>query len=117
VLAATPVFGHLLFQVLPVILVCLLFSLLYELMPNTRVSWRAALAGGLAGGLLFHLNNLLNVLYVSRVVSNSRIYGSLGLVPVFMIGLYFAWWILLFGAQVSYAFQNRDAYLQEKQLE
>ena len=63
----------------------------------------AALAGGLVGGLLFHLNNLVSVLYVSRVVSNSKIYGSLGLVPVFMIGLYFAWLILLFGAQVAYA--------------
>jgi uncharacterized BrkB/YihY/UPF0761 family membrane protein len=28
-------------------------------------------------------------------------------VPVFMIGLYFSWAILLFGAQVAYAFQNR----------
>ena len=37
------------------------------------------------------------MLYVSRVVSNSKIYGSLGLVPVFMIGLYFSWLILLFG--------------------
>ena len=34
-----------------------------------------------------------------------------------MIGLYFAWLILLFGAQVAYAFQNRQAYLEEKQLE
>jgi membrane protein len=51
-------------------------------------------------GILWHLNSLANVLYVSRVVSNFEIYGSLGLVPVFMVGLYFAWLILLFGAQV-----------------
>jgi membrane protein len=87
------------------------------LMPNTRVRWQAALVGGLIGGLLFHFNNLISVLYVSRVVSNSRIYGSLGLVPVFMIGLYFGWLILLFGAQVAYAFQNRVSYLEEKQVE
>jgi membrane protein len=64
-----------------------------------------------------HLNNMVSVLYVSRVVSNSKIYGSLGLVPVFMIGLYFAWLILLFGAQVAYAYQNRAAYIEEKQVE
>ena len=69
------------------------------------------------GGILFHLNNLVSVLYVSRVVSNSKIYGSLALVPVFMIGLYFSWLILLFGAQVAYAFQNRSTYLEEKQIE
>ena len=49
--------------------------------------------------------------------SNSKIYGSLGLVPVFMIGLYFSWLILLFGAQVAYAFQNRSVYLQDKLAE
>jgi membrane protein len=34
-----------------------------------------------------------------------------------MIGLYFAWLILLFGAQVAYAFQNRATYLEERQSE
>jgi membrane protein len=57
------------------------------------------------------------VLYVSRVVSYSKIYGSLGLVPVFMVGLYFGWLILLFGSQVAYAYQNRASYVEEKQLE
>jgi membrane protein len=38
-------------------------------------------------------------------------------VPVFMAGLYFSWLILLFGAQVAYAFQNRRAYLQDKLME
>jgi membrane protein len=51
------------------------------------------------------------------VVTNSKIYGGLAMVPVFMVGLYFDWLILLFGAQVSYAYQNRAAYLQEKQME
>ncbi len=105
------------FQLLPVLILCLTFALLYMLMPNTSVRWDAAMVGGLVGGLLFHLNNLVSVLYVSRVVSNSKIYGSLGLVPVFMIGLYFSWVILLFGAQVAYAFQNRNTYAEEKQVE
>jgi len=112
-----PFVGNLIFQFLPVVVVCLTFALFYILMPNTKVQWRAAVVGGLVGGLLFHLNNVVSVLYVSRVVTNSRIYGSLALVPVFMVGLYFSWLILLFGAQVAYAFQNRIAYLEEKQVE
>jgi membrane protein len=119
--ATLPVVGNFLFDfgfhLLPVIVLCLSFAAFYILMPNTRVDWRAALAGGLIGGVLFHLNNVVSVLYVSRVVSNSRIYGSLGLVPVFMIGLYFSWLILLFGAQVAYAFENRNAYLEQRQIE
>jgi membrane protein len=116
-----PFVGHFLmpivFQVAPIGVLCLTFALIYVLIPNTKVHWGAALVGGLVSGTLFHLNNAVSVLYVSRVVSNSRIYGSLGLVPVFMVGLYLSWLILLFGAQVAYAYQSRAAYFEEKQIE
>ena len=112
-----PFIGHLIFQLLPLVVLWLTFALVYQVVPNTRVRFSAAFVGGVVGGSLWHLNNLFGFLYVSRVVSNSRIYGSLGLVPVFMIGLYFSWLILLFGAQVAYAFQNRVAYLQDKLAE
>ncbi len=116
-----PVVGSFFFHfgllVLPIAVLCLTFAAFYMLMPNTKVHWRAALMGGLVTGLLFHLNNMVSVLYVSRVVTNSKIYGGLGLVPVFMVGLYFSWLILLFGAQVAYAYQNRATYLEEKQVE
>jgi membrane protein len=73
--------------------------------------------GGAVGGGLLQLNNLLNVIYLSRVIQYSKIYGSLGAVPIFLLGLYFSWMIVLLGAQVAYAYQNRQAYVQEKQLE
>src|SRR5262249_41471567 len=104
-------------KAIPVLVLCLGLSLFYRLMPNTKVHWNAALIGGLVGGILWHINNVISVLYVSRVVSTSVIYGSLGLVPVFMIGLYLVWWILLFGAQVAYAFQNRASFLEQRQVE
>jgi membrane protein len=120
-LTTMPVVGRyvmpILFTVAPIAVLCLTFGILYKLLPNTKVNWDAALAGGLVAGGLFHLNNLASVLYVSRVVSNSKIYGSLGLVPVFMVGLYLGWLILLFGAQVAYAYQSRAAYFEEKQIE
>jgi len=103
--------------VLPYVIWSLAFSLFYQLMPHTKVRWSAALVGGLCGGCLWQLNSQFSVLYISRVVTNSQIYGSLAMIPVFMIGLYFAWLILLFGAQVSYAFQNRRSYLEDKQAE
>lgn len=104
-------------EILPYAIWSLAFALFYQLMPNTTVHWRAAFIGGLVSGCLWQANSKFSVLYVSRVVTNSRIYGSLGMVPVFMIGLYFAWLIMLFGAQVAYAFQNRRTYLQERQAE
>lgn len=109
--------AEIVFQFLPFVLLSFGFAAFYALLPATKVHWRAALVGGIVGGSLWQLNNLLSVLYVSRVVSNSKVYGSLGLVPVVMIGLYFSWVILLFGAQVAYSFQNRRAYFQERQVE
>ena len=111
------VLGGLAFQLLPLFVLWLAFALAYQLVPNTKVHFRAALVGGLVGGTLWHLNGILGFLFVARVASYSKVYGSLGLVPVFMAGLYFSWLILLFGAQVAYAFQNRQAYRQEKLLE
>jgi membrane protein len=112
-----PLVGGLIFDLLPLVVLWLAFALVYLLVPNTKVNLGAALIGGIVGGSLWHLNNVFGFLYVSRVVTNSKIYGSLGLVPVFMIGLYFSWLILLFGAQVAYAIQNRKAYLQDKLVE
>jgi membrane protein len=112
-----PIVGGLIFHVLPLVVLWLAFALIYQLVPNTKVRFNAALVGGAVGGTLWQLNNVFGFLYVSRVVTNSKIYGSLGLVPVFMVGLYFSWVILLFGAQVAYAFQNRKSYLQDKLME
>jgi membrane protein len=109
--------GGFAFQLLPLVLLWLVFALVYQLVPNTKIHFGASLVGGIVGGTLWHLNSVFGFLYVSRVVSNSQVYGKLGLVPVFMAGLYFSWLILLFGAQVAYAFQNRRSYLQDKLIE
>lgn len=109
--------GQILFGLLPFLILSGAFAMLYQLMPNTSVRWRAAAVGGLVGALLWMLNSQFNVAFAARVVAASKIYGPLGVIPVFLIGLYVSWLIVLFGAQVAYAFQNRRAYLQEKLAE
>lgn len=110
-----PLLGVVLFHALPFVILSLGFAGFYAAMPNTRVQLPAALAGGIVGGCLWQVNNLCSVLYVSQVMSYTNIYGSLGIIPLFLIGLYFSWLIMLFGAQVAYAWQNRAAYILEKQ--
>lgn len=109
--------GSFIFQLLPLAVLWLAFAMIYQFVPHTKIHFGAALVGGVVGGTLWHLNNVFGFLYASRVVTYSKVYGSLGLVPVFMAGLYFSWLILLFGAQIAYAFQNRRAYLQDKLIE
>ncbi len=109
--------GAVIFHLLPFVILSVGFATFYMLMPNTKVHFKAALIGGTIGGCLWQLNNIFNVIYVSRAVTYTNIYGSLGVFPLFLVGMYFSWLIMLFGAQVAYAYQNRDAYIQEKQAE
>ena len=104
-------------QLLPVIVISVTFALFYKLMPNTRVHFSAAFVGGALAGTVWHLFNVTSFYLGSRAVNASKVYGSLALVPLLMLGLYVVWVIVLFGAQVAYAFQNRAAYLQEKMTE
>jgi membrane protein len=105
-------------KALPFVLVSVVFALLYKMMPNTQVNWRAAFIGGVVGGSLWLMLNIFSAVNLGRVIGMSKIYGTaLGIIPIFLLGLYFSWLIMLFGAQVAYAFQNRDVYLQEKKAE
>mgnify|MGYP002787049302 CR=1 FL=1 len=81
-------------------------TVFYRTIPNTRVLWRAAFIGALVVTLLIVLNNFLAFLYVRRVVLNTSLYGSLGILPIMMFGLYIFWFFVLLGGQVSYAVQN-----------
>lgn len=117
IIDSMPVLGHLLYSVLPIVVLMITFSLFYILMPNTRVRPDAALIGGIFAGVLVHLNNRFSSLYLGQVVQSTTVYGSLAVLPLFLIGLYFSWVIVLFGAQVSYAWQNRRRYFQERMTE
>jgi membrane protein len=112
-----PYLADLVLFLIPFVVLSLAFALFYQLMPNTRVRWQAALIGGAVGGCLWQINSMLSSLFVSSVARYDMMYGSLGLLPVFLVGLYLSWLILLFGAQVAYTYQNRAAYFQERQAE
>lgn len=106
-------FGAELLQVLawslPMFSVTLLLALLtlaYRVIPNTRVYWSAAIVGAVVVAALLLLNNYLAFLYLRRVYLTKSLYGSLGMVPVIMLGLYVFWLCVLIGGVLSYAVQN-----------
>jgi membrane protein len=106
-----------LLELAPFVILWVGFALLYKLMPNTRVKFSAALAGGVVGGTLWQLNSLMSTLYISQVVKYSKIYGALGIIPILLLGLFFSWLIVLFGAQVSFVAQNWKIYFAQKKSE
>ncbi|HXQ81291.1 MAG TPA: YhjD/YihY/BrkB family envelope integrity protein [Opitutaceae bacterium] len=88
-----------------VLLVGVLVSF-YRAIPNTRVRWSAALSGALVVAVLLSANNVLGFLYLKRVLLTKSLFGSLGIIPVLMFGLYVFWLFVLVGGQISYAVQN-----------
>jgi membrane protein len=87
------------------VLTCL-GTVFYKFIPNTSVRWRAAMVGAVVAVALLYLNNFLAFLYLKRVVLNQSLYGSLGLLPILMLGLFVFWLFLLLGGQITYAVQN-----------
>ncbi len=96
---------------LPIVLFSLLVAVLatfYRVIPNTRVRWTAAFSGAVAVALLLTANNYLQFLYLRRVLLTKSLFGSLGIIPVLIFGLYVFWLFVLIGGQISYAVQNVD---------
>jgi membrane protein len=91
---------------LSIALLVAILTLFYRYIPNTRVFWRAALVGAIIVTALLYLNNYLAFLYFKRVVLQKSLYGSLGILPILMLGLYIFWFFVLVGGQISYALQN-----------
>lgn len=115
--AGLPGFVRVIFRVGPFLAPSLALALFYKLMPYTRVEMSAALVGGSTAGVLWQLNNLFNAAYVSKVVTYSKIYGSLAVLPLFLAGLYMSWLIVLLGAQVGYVYQNRGLQLDARKAD
>ena len=116
-LSSFPFLETVISQLLPILVISITFALFYKTIPNTKVEFSAALVGGALAGTSWHIFNLISLHFASRAVQTSKIYGSLGLVALVMLGLYAVWVMVLFGAQVAYAFQNREAYLQARLVE
>ena len=94
---------------LPLLAFLLLVGVLavfYRVIPNTKVFWRASFTGAVVVAVLLMLNNYLAFLYLRRVIFTKSLYGSLGIIPVLMFGLYVFWLFVLIGGQISYAVQN-----------
>ena len=81
-------------------LATLTFSLLYAVLPARRVPWWAALAGGIVAALGFEAAKRGFVFYVTNVPTYQRVYGTLAVLPLFLIWIFVSWVIVLIGAAV-----------------
>lgn len=86
------------------------FSAMYKYIPNAPVDYGSALRAAVYSGVAF---TLMQYLYLETQVFVTRlngIYGAFAAVPLFMIWINIGWFIILIGAELSYAFQHVDSY-------
>jgi membrane protein len=78
----------------------------YALFPSAGVRLRPAMAGALVAAILLEIGKRTMGLYLQNAISLSQLYGSLGLIPLFMFWVYLMWLAVLFGLQVSSTLQH-----------
>ncbi len=92
------------------VVVTFTMSAMYKFIPNAHVEYGSALRASIPAALAFTLvqyTYLETQVFVSRL---STVFGAFAAVPLFMIWINIGWFIILIGAQLSYAFQNVDSY-------
>lgn len=99
--------GFLYNRLLPLLITLFVMTMLNMLLPRAKVLFRSALFGGLFSAFLWEFSKNFFYLYVLRMTNVTSFYGSLAIIPIFMIWMYLTWIIILLGAELAYTFQNR----------
>jgi membrane protein len=92
----------------------LALGLLYKLLPNTLVRWPPALAGAFVAAALWDASKWAFGLYVSRALPYLKLYGAIGLIPLFLFWLYLNWLIVLFGLEIAFTLQAMKGRVFER---
>ena len=98
----------------PAALTFLAFLLMYFVIPYTRVRLKSALLGAFVGGILWEVGKNLFANSVGVSVRYSTIYGSLAVIPIFLIWLYITWIIVLLGLEISFVHQHFAALVRNR---
>lgn len=94
------------FKVMPFVLIMLFFTFMISVLPNCKVEANHALVGGFFGTVLYYITKNLFIDYSKLAVNYDIIYGSMAVLPLFMLWLFWFWVIVLFSVEVAFVRQN-----------
>jgi membrane protein len=97
-----------------VLIISFTFAALYYFVPNTSVSARCALVGGLFAGILWTLTSWAYVAFNVGLAQYTFFFSTFALFPMLLAWIYTSWVILLFGALVTFAYQNEKTFALER---
>ena len=85
----------------------LCFSFVFEYLPDCHIEWRDVWFGGALTSLLFVVGQFLLGWYIGRAGISSS-YGAFGALVVFLVWAYYSAQIVLFGAQFTRVYAERN---------
>lgn len=104
------VFKTMLTWMLFAVVATFVFSTMYKFIPNAKVDYVNALRAAAPAAISF---TIVQYVYIETQIFVTRlnaIYGAFAAIPLFMIWLNIGWYVILIGAELSYAFQHVDNY-------
>lgn len=87
----------------PFLLSTAAFTLIYVTVPYRHVPLHHGILGGLIAAILFEIAKRGFAFYVTRFPTYEIVYGTLAVIPIFLIWVYLSWLIILLGAEVTRA--------------
>ena len=88
----------------------LTLSALYKFIPATRVRYEYAFKSALVSGAVFAIFQYLYLETQVFVTRLNGVYGALAAIPLFLIWMNYSWQIIIYGAELTYGYQNVDTY-------
>jgi membrane protein len=101
----------------PYLITWILFTLVYIVMPNTKVNIKSGIFAGIIAGTAFIVTQWIYIDFQVGVSRYNAIYGSFAALPLFLLWLQFSWLLVLFGAEISFSYQNQYLYEFETESE
>lgn len=89
-----------------VLISTVLLTVAYVAIPNVRLRFRPVLAGAFIAAVCWELGKWGFTGYLRYSTSYAQFYGSLALLPLFLMWIYVTWVIVLLGLQSAYALQH-----------
>lgn len=86
------------------------FTIIYKYIPNTKVRLSAAFNSALILAFAFMVVQFFYLETQLMVSGLNAVYGVFAAIPLFLIWMNISWTIILFGAELSHAYQNVDSY-------
>lgn len=106
-----------LLRLVPFVMASGVFTWIFFAIPNTKVRFVSAVIPGVLMGVLFQVVQIFSVYLVVMFTRMSVVYGAFSAIPLILIWLHITCWLLLVGAELSFAIQNNEMFAYEKDIE